>query len=450
MNITAFFSNPATSGQRLHRCGLWPLALLAICIQAQAQPHGSAGPSAPVIQAKPVPAGLESVRGAGPFAPVIQVKPVAPTSPVVIDVYTNATADNPYRFKVTDFVFSDTDGDALEKVVISTAPPLGTLRVGNRVIPFSQSSAANEDVARANIGTITWYPEPGQAAQTNYTTFLYTVFAGGEESSNSGNIRFDLVERPQTAASGAPTVAATGSGTAYNEDVQLTASTTGITEPNGINASTLQWRWYRAPAPATGDPAAADYAAISGATAATFTPLQAHVGMYIRVCAFFTDSHSTPASEGGTASAPTLCSTGTIIADVNHAPASADASVNAPVGATAAAPFSFSADSFAFEDEDQGDSLASITITTIPALGALRTGTGASATTLANGATVMASAISTLNWHPPANATAASNYTNFQFTVSDGTASSSGNTMTINLVEHLRLRLRLFLEGPLR
>ena len=127
-------------------------------------------------------------------------------------------------------------------------------------------------------------------------------------NSATGDYSLSVVTTTQAAASGMPTVTAT-SGTAYNEDVELTAAIGSVADVNGIDSSSLQWQWYSAPAPTSGTPADNDYTAITGATAATFTPLQANVGQYIRACLSFTDGI-------GTAEGP-LCSTAAIIVNVN-------------------------------------------------------------------------------------------------------------------------------------
>ena len=111
----------------------------------------------------------------------------------------------------------------------------------------------------------------------------------------------------QAAATGAPTVTA-ASGTGYTEGIALTATTTGITDANGIDADTLTWQWQSAAAPMTGTPAAGDYADITDATEATFTPRQAQATRYVRVCASFDDA-------AGNSEGP-LCSTGVQVTDV--------------------------------------------------------------------------------------------------------------------------------------
>ena len=125
----------------------------------------------------------------------------------------------------------------------------------------------------------------------------YYIRVAGRYSSTTGGYSLSVVTTTQAAASGVPTVTynedvkqiqrildlpVTTSGTAYNEDVELTAAIGSVADVNGIDSSSLQWQWYSAPAPTSGTPADNDYTAITGATAATFTPLQANVGQYIR------------------------------------------------------------------------------------------------------------------------------------------------------------------------
>ncbi|MCX6462883.1 MAG: hypothetical protein NTW05_04735 [Pseudonocardiales bacterium] len=66
------------------------------------------------------------------------------------------------------------------------------------------------------------------------------------------------------------------------EGIAITADTAGITDANGLGAFTFQWR-QRAPGSTLAP------VAIPGATAATFTPAQAHVGRVLSVAVTFTD-----------------------------------------------------------------------------------------------------------------------------------------------------------------
>ncbi len=102
----------------------------------------------------------------------------------------------------------------------------------------------------------------------------------------------------QTAASGAPRIAAT-------DTHQISASIAGVTEPNGVNVGTLSWQWQQAAAPASGVPAPSAYIVdIEDATSSLFAPTAAQLGRYVCACVSFMDQFSMPASEGP------LCSDG--------------------------------------------------------------------------------------------------------------------------------------------
>ncbi|WP_330927424.1 type I secretion C-terminal target domain-containing protein, partial [Candidatus Sororendozoicomonas aggregata] len=89
--------------------------------------------------------------------------------------------------------------------------------------------------------------------------------------------------------------------------------------------------------------------------------------------------------------------------------------------------YSFSVDDFHFSDADMADSLQSVTITTLPSTGAL-TLNGSAVT--AN-QVIAASDIPNLTYTAPVSASAVSGQ--FEFTVSDGKASSSVQTITLEV-----------------
>ncbi len=232
----------------------------------------------------------------------------------------------------------------------------------------------------------------------------------------------------------------------WNEDVTLTATTGTIADANsGINRSTIAWQWQQADPPGNDAPLTdANYADIDGATAATFTPLQAHVDKFVRVCVSFEDNFTPPNSER-------RCTTGNIIRNVNDAPTSADNSVKVPTTTTLAAPFVFKVSDFPFMDEDNNAALVAITIVETIAVGTGTLRIGGTAVTDDASVTVANLDNGTFTWYPPMGARAASDFASFTFTVHDGVADSADTyTMTINLGVDIRLRLRLFLEGPLR
>ncbi len=352
------------------------------------------------------------------------------------------------------FLFSDEDSNAtLERITLTTVPARGTLHAGS-----SRVLAPNTVVSKAGLTTsgpfrgLTYLlPDDVTAPMANYTSFDFRVrtvragtFLDVGDSSNSATITIDLVwPTTQVEAIGLPAVEVPAGSTVWNEDVTHTATTGTVADGNaGINRSTIAWQWQQADPP--GNDAPPNYADIGGATAATFTPLQAHVDKFVRVCVSFEDNFTPPNSER-------RCTTGNIIANVNDAPTSADNSVKVPTTTTSAEPFVFKVSDFPFMDDDNNAALVAITIieTIAPGTGTLRNG----GTAVANGASVTAANLEdgTFTWYPPTGARAASDFASFTFTVHDGAADSTETyTMTIHLGVDIRLRLRLFLEGPLR
>ena len=217
-----------------------------------------------------------------------------------------ATEASPYTFGEDDFPFMDEDGDAIATVTISALATTGTgtLRFGGTEVCRQPQRSLAPD-----IGTITYYPPASLDPATGYASFTFTITTGtgaDAATSDSATLSIDLTSAMQTDATGSPTV--TPDGTTYSEDAELTASTTGIMEPNGIDESTLSWQWRSA----AND--AGPYTEISGATTATFTPLQEHVGLWIEVCVEFDDLHATPQNEGP------QCSAVRRVVNVNDAP----------------------------------------------------------------------------------------------------------------------------------
>ncbi len=370
-----------------------------------------------------------------------------------------------------------------------------------------------------NDGSGAAYTLPADAISVanGYDSFAFSIEAGGV--STEAIMTINLVgASTQMAASGAPTVAAAMGHTAYNVGVPLTASITGVTELNGINVETLAWKWQQADAPASGAPMASAYSDIAGATAtgaasSDFTPLVAHAGKYIRVCAAFMDQFSTPAASGD------LCSTGS---QVTNAPFFGDASVDDQVWVTGTAiaalvlpeamfgngtltysliptslPTGLSFDavtrtisgtptattsqpssyvwSVADDDGDTTTLLFDIEISadakpafateaaiadqtwitgtaiTDLVLPAATGGNGALTYTLTPALPAGLSldvATRTISGTP--TAAAQSNYTWTAADADNNTASSDTTSLTFSVISNIRLRLRLFLEGPLR
>ncbi len=374
--------------------------------------------------------------------------PVAPGNTIPV------AAGRSYDFSADDFPFSDEDGDALVHMQLVSLPDNGTLSLRR---PATATAATLTSVPAAftreefeqlgeegGIELVYVLAADATTPTANYDRFTYSVRTGTDaKDSNEAVITIALVSAMQSTATGMPTVTAVA-GAAYDEDTELTASVDDITDGNGIDRRTLMWQWESAAAPANGNaPADSAYAVIAGAAAAAFTPRQAQVGRYIRVCLTFKDGIDT--DEGP------LCSAGARVANVNDAPMTEDSEVSVPTMTTEEMPHAFQKSDFPFADEDTGDSLQGITITDAPDKGALLVGGEALLTSGSSKNNVVSvSDISMLAYYPADGAEAGRNYDSFKFTVSDGTESSAPATMNIHLGGDLRLRLRIFLEGPLR
>ncbi len=370
----------------------------------------------------------------------VQDDPIALDNIVFIPLGTTT-----YSFKASDFPFTDEDGDSfVNALFVQSAPALGELDYGIGVLTSARITAEIEDTPSGRglgVGSIAFptfvYRLPTPAPTTpmaNYASFDYRIVTGVTTASqrasddNEGTITFALVSSATSVATGAPTVTAV----AYSAGVELTASTTGITDANGIpHARNLMWQWQQSATQASA------YTDINEATAATFTPGQDHIGQYIRVCLRFTDGRGN--AEGGTAAAPTLCTAGNVITGAN--------SVSVAISANANMPYTFKASDFAFPGDPTGNLRSIRIVSTIASgKGIFRAGP----MPVENGDSVQDTGIENLTYYPPANSVATPSFATFTYTMNYGGTNTATRTMNIHLVEHLRLRLRLFLEDPLR
>ena len=269
-----------------------------------------------------------------------------------VDVLDTATSSAPHDFDISDFPFTDEDGDTINGIRLTSLPTRGTLVVVGETLTLTASSP----LTLAQLNALAYYPDSGDTPRDEYASFTYRIVDTSTGSANISEDEYTLTINTSTtrqaAATGAPGITP-APGPTHAEDAELTAITTGIVEPNRINQSTLEWRWQSAPAPASGTPADGAYTDISGATAVTFTPLQAHVGMYIRVCASYMDEHATPAEEGP------LCSAAAQVHNVDDAPRARNNRVDVLSSADASNPQQISLNDFLFNDEDN-DSLVAL------------------------------------------------------------------------------------------
>ncbi|MYI68384.1 MAG: hypothetical protein F4103_06430, partial [Boseongicola sp. SB0673_bin_14] len=203
----------------------------------------------------------------------------------------------------------------------------------------------------------------------------------------------------------------------------LAASTADVADAEGLPA-TLPLQWVRVDADGESNPED-----IMGETSATYTLATADIGKRIRVRTDFTD-------EAGSPETLTSHATGTVRAagTANTAPAGA----NVTVLAAAEFAYVFEEGDFGFTDADTGDVLASVTVATLPARGALALGGEA----LAEGDSVSAGDIAAgrMAYTPADNADRADGYASFTFKVSDGTdESDAANTVTVDTAGRPRI-----------
>ncbi len=391
-----------------------------------------------------------------------------------VSVSTAADASAPYIFRPVDFTFDDDDNDMLESVTVHSLPitqganqrNVGTM-VLNGVTLTSAALPTTVTATQLRDGALTWHPDPGEEPTTltdsfvGFATFTFNVTDDGSDGEGDKigartaimNIR--LTSPAQAAAIGRPDIVEIT--VTQNQAVEsvsrqprrgavLRASQNTLVDPNGIDQSTLQWQWQLSASASGG------FADIAGATDDNFALTQAQVGMYIRLCAAFTDHHATPKREGP------VCSTARKVFEINRAPVALDSVVLVSAAATATAPYVFKASDFRFADADlgsgadEGAALASVTITELPNRGALLIDGDALMTSGSGKNNVVdVSDISELTYYQEdGDDEPMRDYARFRFTVSDGIESSAAATMRIDLGDSLRIRLRVFLEGPLR
>ncbi len=253
-------------------------------------------------------------------------------------------------------------------------------------------------------------------------------------------------------ATGVPAVTYAGSITAPTEDSPITAAQGTIEDPDNMPTTDLgstTWIWSQA------DTHGGAYTLVHP-LAPTFTPLQAHVGKFLQVCVRFRDSANNDEER--------CLQIAAAVANVDDRPVSLNHTIRIAAGTTR---YRFKAADFPFTDEDDGDAFAeAIHIESLPANGTLEY----SAVTLDDsllslslgrnglGPYVAHASFPSFVYNLPGTAMPNPNYASFRYRVSTGESptrltqhSSNIATITFAIVPPaVRLRLRLFLEGPLR
>ena len=265
-----------------------------------------------------------------------------------------------YAFRAEDFPFTDADGDSLSAVVVATLPASGKGTLSNGSTAITAGDAV--PVADIRAGRFTYAPPSTQtAASTGFASFTFNVTDDGSDgsgdrtSTTAATMTVDLVAAAASAATGDPTITIPTPGGSFTDKEPLRADISAITDANGIRTSTIRYEWSQAmPTPAGTAPAmtSGSWRTISRSASTDFTPDQAQVGDFIRLCVTFEDYTGNPEMR---------CTVSTtVLGDDNFPPAALPGIISVPLNADADNPYVFTLDDFDFRNEARGDPLQSI------------------------------------------------------------------------------------------
>jgi VCBS repeat-containing protein len=213
------------------------------------------------------------------------------TAPSGADQLIHVEEDGSHTFSASDFGFSDTDGNHLSAVIITTLPANGTLTLNGHAVSAGQSIAAG------TLGELVWVPN-ANANGIGLGSFTFQVVDDGETPKidpSPNTISFNVAN-----VNDAPVGAVTIGGTIV-EGCLLTASNT-LSDADGLGAISYQWQ--------------RDGHDIGGATGASYLLAHDDVGSSITVVARYVDGRGATESVASTATAG--------VAKANEAPIAAD------------------------------------------------------------------------------------------------------------------------------
>ena len=259
--------------------------------------------------------------------------------------YTLAAADAGKAIRVrvtfTDDAGNDEELTSAATGAVAAAPPppntpatgaptiSGTLQVGETLTAGTTDISDGDGLGNA-VFAYQWLADDSNiSGATDSTYTLVAADAGktirvrvsftddGENGEELASVATSAVApKPNTPATGAPTI----SGTARVSET-LTASTTDISDADGMTSATFSYQWL------------ADDSNISGATDSTYTLVAADAGKAIKVRVTFTD-------DGENGEELTSAATGAVAAEVVNPPLTASAR-NVPSSHYGSAAFTF-------------------------------------------------------------------------------------------------------------
>ena len=338
--------------------------------------------------------------------PLTQSQTVDPNnSPTASDGTVTTNEDTDHTFAAANFSYSDTDSDPLASVKITELPAAGTGALTLDGTAITLTDLPKTVTAPDLTGSKLKYSPPANENGMSYASFTFKVNDGTEDSAEyTMTIDVTPVNDPAT---GAPTI----SGTAQ-VGLTLTASTGDIADPDGV-PSAFTYQWKRVDADGT------TFEANIGTNSMTYTLTASEEGKKVLVEVSFTDNSGS--SEGPLVSALyPLTQSQTM--DPNNSPTASDGTVTTNEDTD----HTFAAYEFGYADAD-GDALASVKITELPAAGTgtlTLDGTAITLTDLPKTVTAPDLTGSKLKYSPPANENGMS-YASFTFKVNDGTEDSA-------------------------
>ncbi|MHA8050258.1 cadherin domain-containing protein, partial [Aquirufa sp. ROCK-SH2] len=336
--------------------------------------------------------------------------------------------DATYTFTSSDFGFSDTDGNSLLAVKISTLPAAGTLKLNANPV------TAGDFISAANITNLT-YQAVANANGTAYSSFTFQV----QDNGGTSNGGIDLDQSPNTITFDVNSVndapAGTDKSITINEDASHTFASTdfGFTDADGNSLLAVKITSL----PSTGtlklnnvDVSTAQFIAVADISTLVYTPVaNANGSPYSTFTFQVQDNGGT--SNGGTDLDQSANTISLNVNSVNDAPAGTDKTVTINEDAS----FTFASSDFGFTDTD-GNGLLAVKIATLPGTGSLKlNNVGVNADDI-----ILETDIPNLVYQPVANASG-SPYATLTFQVQDngGTANGgvnldpSANTITFNV-----------------
>ena len=331
----------------------------------------------------------------------------ANTAPTAADSLVTTDEDTAHHFAASEFNFDDTDADdTLASVTVVTLPTVGALVLNSTAV------TAGRVVAAADIVTLVFTPAQ-DANGTDYASFTFRVSDGTDESAVAYSMTVN-VTAVNDAATGKPMIMGTA-----QVGQELTAGQGNIADADGLPATfpgDYTFQWVRV------DSDGVSNVTNIGSDSITYTPLATDVGKKVKVKVSFTDDDGTTE----TVTSDAYPASGTIVA-ANTAPTATDSLVTTDEDTA----HHFAASEFNFDDTDTDDTLASVTVVTLPAVGAL----ALDGTAVTAGDTVTKSQLDAdqLTFTPAADGNGDA-YASFTFRVSDGTDESAADySMTVNV-----------------